>query len=299
MPNKILVTGAGGNVGREVIKELSDRGRPFVAAVRNETDGRREWGRPTATVRFDFADPATYAAAFDGIGQLFLVRPPAISDVQRYLFPVIDFARSAGVEQIVFLSLLGVNRRVPHYQVEKKIEASGIPYTFLRPSYFMQNLNTAYREGIRDQGEIFLPAGRGKMSFIDVRDIGAVAARVLTEPGHLGQRYTLTGSQALDYFQVARILTRVLGREIRYANPTPRQYEARMRQQQMPEALIQVMLGLYFTIRWGFGAKRTRDVQRLLGRPPLTLDQFVEDYSSQWQPAAEPPLPSAGAVLSA
>ena len=142
MPNKILVTGAGGNVGREVIKELSDRGRPFVAAVRNETDGRREWGRPTATVRFDFADPATYAAAFDGIGQLFLVRPPAISVIERYLFPVIDFARSAGVEQIVFLSLLGVNRRVPHYQVEKKIEASGIPYTFLRPSYSMQILST-------------------------------------------------------------------------------------------------------------------------------------------------------------
>ena len=107
-----------------------------------------------------------------------------------------------------------------------------------------------------------------------MRDIGAVAAKVLTEPGHLGQRYTLTGSQALDYFQVARILTRGLGREIRYANLTPRQYEARMRQQQMPEALIQVMLGLYFTIRWGFGARRTREVQQLLGRLPVAIDRY-------------------------
>ena len=121
-----------------------------------------------------------------------------------------------------------------------------------------------------------------------MRDIGAVAAKVLSEPGHLGQRYTLTGSQALDYFQVAKIFTRVLGREIRYANPTPRQYEARLRQQKMPEALIQVMLGLYFTIRWGFGAKRTHEAQRLLGRAPITLDQFVEDYAGQWQPAAQP-----------
>lgn len=285
MKPTILVTGATGNVGREVVRTLQQLGQPVIAAVLDEEDAQHVPGEDTPTVRFDFTDPNTYTAALQDVQKLFLLRPPAIADVEHTLHPVVEHARAAGVTHIVFLSLMGVshNRRVPHYKVEKKIEASGVPYTFLRPSFYMQNLDTFYRDDIGYRNEIFLPAGKGKTSFIDVRDIGAVAAKVFTEAGHQNRAYTLTGGEALDYFQVAEIFTEVLDRTITYAKPSPRQYKKRMRALGIEEQFIEVMLGLYFTVRMGFGAQVTGDVPQLLGRPAITMRRYVEDYAHKWQ----------------
>lgn len=283
MPDKILVTGASGNVGRVIVKELRRLNQSVVAAALNEANAGNVPPAGAEVAFFDFGNPATYPAAFAGVNKLFLMRPPAIADVEKYLFPVIDYALAGGVKQIVFLSLLGVNRRTPHYRVEKYLKDHDAPYTFIRPGFYMQNLDTTYRDDIRLHDEIYIPAGRGKTSFIDVRDIGAVAAKVLTEDGHLSRAYEITGPEALSYYRVAEILTETLGRPIVYRKPSPEAYKQRLREQGTPEEFVKVQGMLYWPIRWGFGGKVTSEVSRLLGRPPIAMQGYARDYAEKWR----------------
>lgn len=280
----ILVTGATGNIGSEVTRLLRAQGYAVRAAAFEYQAPHTDPATGAEAVPFDFAQPATFGPALAGVKRLFLMRPPALSDTKRYMNPFIDAARAAGVEQIVFLSLLGAekNRVVPHRQVEDYLRATGAPWTLLRPSFFMQNLSTTHRADIREHGEILVPAGRGKTSFIDARDIAAVAARTLTEPGHISQAYPLTGAEALDYSAVAQIFTAVLGRTIVYRRPSIWRFVRAMRRRGLAWSFIGVMVGIYTTCRLGLADGVTPDTARLLGRPPITMRQFVEDYRECW-----------------
>ena len=285
MSERILVTGSTGNVGRELVRSLLEMGQPVAAATIDEMDALNVPGDGTATVLFRFGEGETYRDAFEGVSKLFLMRPPQISDVQTYLFPVVDYAKKVGVRHIAFLSLLGVEKQrfVPHYKVEKHLLASGVPYTFLRPSFYMQNLNTTHRAEIQDRDEILIPVGKAKTSFLDVRDIGAVAAKVLTEPGHENRAYELTGGDALDYYQVADLFTGVLGREITYRDPSIPRFIRYHRQQGVPLPSVLIMVGLYTATRFGSGKRVTGDVTQLLGRPPIAMRRYIEDYADAWQ----------------
>jgi uncharacterized protein YbjT (DUF2867 family) len=280
----ILVLGALGNTGVEVVQSLLAHGvTPRAGDLDPERVAARFGGRVQPVV-FDFARPETFAPAFAGVERVFLLRPPQISDVKKYLFPAIDAARAAGVKHIVFLSLIGIeqNTVVPHYAVEQRLKASGMAYTFLRCSFFMQNLHTTHRAEIRDRSEIFLPVGSARTSFIDTRDIGAIAALALTQPGHENRAYDLTGGEALDYFQVAEIFTRVLGRKITYKNPSTLAFFLRQsRIHPLPFALVTTWL--YRNTRRGMAETVTGEVKRLTGRDPLTLRQYVEDYRDYWR----------------
>ncbi len=303
MSGAILVTGATGNVGREVVAELLRAGLSVRAAVpgRGVEMARERWGGAVEVVRFEFEAPDTFATAFEAVNGVFLMRPPHIAAVKRIMGPAIRHATGDGRPHVVVLSVLGAgnNPLVPHHAMEKLVERSGLPYTLLRPSFFMRNLSTQYLEDIGTRGEIHVPAGRGKTSFIDVRDIAAVAARVMGRPEHFGRAYTLTGGEALDYFAVARVLTAVLGRSVRYANPSPREFRTRLREQGTAEDFVRVLRGIYFTARIGLAARVTPDVELLLGRPPISLDRFVRDHAVVWQNAAEPPLATTGLPFTA
>lgn len=281
----ILLTGATGNVGRELARILHSQGHPIRAAVVSAADARNLPHANIPWTQFDFGDPASYGAAFAGVDRLFLMRPPHISDIDRYIKPVIDYAASHGVRQIVFLSLIGAekNRVVPHAKVEKLLQVGPTPYTLLRCGFFMQNLSTTHRQDIAEHDDIFVPAGRGKTAFIDVRDIAAVAARVLTEPGHDNRAYPLTGSEALDYYQTAAIFTEVLGRSIRYSSPTPWRFAWRMWRRGHPLSYVGVVSAIYMTTRFGLAESIDPTAASLLGRPPITMRQFVTDNASAWR----------------
>lgn len=279
----ILVTGATGNVGAEVVRALPEPSQ-VIAAARNPEKARRELGQPVRYAAFDFNDPATFTPVLEGVTKLFLVRPPAISDAAVFE-PLLAAAKEADVQQIVFLSLQGIEKVsfVPHAKIEAMIEASGIPYTFLRAGFFMQNLNTTHREDIAERDEVFIPAGSSVTAFIDVRDIGEVAARVLSEPGHTNCAYVLTGSEALDYEQVAQIFSEELGRPIRYSNPSLLAFVRQMwgRGHGLPQSLV--MAFLYTMTRRGQAQEVSDMTAQILGHPPRTFAEYVRDYRACWQ----------------
>ncbi len=280
----ILVTGATGNVGSEVAKGLLAAGQPVRVAAYNITQAREMFGDAPEIVPFDFTNPATFAAAFTGIERLFLVRPPALSNVDRDIAPAVQAAVDAGVQHIVFLSIQGVeqNKMVPHYKIEQLLLRLDVAYTFLRCGFFMQNLSTTHRAEIRDEDQVAVPVGQAKTSFIDVRDIAAVAVKTLAEDGHVGQIYTLTGAEALDYHEVAATLSNVLGRKIIYTNPSPLVFLWRQWRGGSKFAFALVVTALYTITRMGNAETVTGDVVRILGRQPIRLEQFAADYRAVW-----------------
>lgn len=283
MAQPILITGATGNVGQEIIKILHEQQHPVRAAVVSE-DAANRLAAPVPWRQLDFADPGTYQATFSGVKKMFLMRPPHISNIERDMKPAIDFAVKSGVTHIVFLSLLGAekNKIVPHAKVEKILLAGPIDYTLLRCGFFMQNLSTTHRQDIQERNDIFIPAGKGKTAFIDVRDIAAVAVKTLTEPGHERQAYPLTGSEALDYYQVAKMMTQFLGRPIVYSNPALPRFFWRFWRRGYPLSYISVVSAIYMTTRFGLAETITSHAQELLGRAVITMQQFIQDYAPSW-----------------
>ena len=279
---RILVTGASGNVGAPLVEQLVAGGAHVLVACRDMARARVPAG--TTAVRFDFEDPSTHAPALEGVEKLFLLRPPAITDMKRHMLPVVRAARDAGVRHIVFLSLLGVEKNpvVPHAKVERFILEAKVPHTFLRPGFFMQNLSTTHRDDIREHHELFVPAGQGRTGFIDTRDIAAVGAKVLLEEGHEGKAYDLTGAEALTYAEAAALFTEVLGRPIRYAEPSALRFAARWYRRDVPLPFIAVMTAIYTVCRLGLAGTVTRDTEQLLGRAPISLRQIIQDHKACW-----------------
>jgi uncharacterized protein YbjT (DUF2867 family) len=284
MSSPILVIGALGNVGAEVVEQLLITGNKVRAADRVEEKIRERFGNSVEAVRFDFTDPKTYEATFKGVEKMFLLRPPHITNIKRDMVPSIDAAKHAGVKHVVFLSLIGIEntKYVPHYKVETYLKEVNLQTTFLRCSFFMQNLNTTHRKEIKERNEIFVPVGNAKTSFIDARDIGAVAAVALTQDGHADKNYDLTGREALDYWQASKILSEVLGREIQYKNPNPIYFLIETIRRGTPFMFALVMTGLYTSTRFGMAESVTNEVEKLTGKKPITFREYANDYKQSW-----------------
>lgn len=282
VPGAVLVTGSTGNVGRAVASHLVGLAQPVFSAVRDRGDASVVAGTEAREV--DFENPSGWSAALAGVDRLFLLRPPPIADVRRYLFPVIDAALDHGVTQIVFLSLQGVqfNTATPHHAVEKYLRKRKAPFTFLRPNFFMQNLSGTYRDDIRDRGEIFVPAAHARTAFVDTDDIGAVAARVFTESGHVGKAYTLSGEQSLNYYEVADQLANALGYPVRYAEPSVDEYVQRLADSGAAADYIDVQKMIYRVVRMNVSAFPNRAIRRITGRPATTFAEFALRERAVW-----------------
>ncbi|MDC0668725.1 NmrA family NAD(P)-binding protein [Nannocystis radixulma] len=280
MSGPILVTGATGNVGSAVVARLLARGVACRIGVRDPATVAPTPG--VTPVALDFRRPDTFAAAVAGAGGLFLVRPPAIADVRSTLCPLVDAAAAARVPHVVFLSVVGAdrNRVVPHHAVERHLARGHVPWTILRPGFFAQNLGDAYRLDLRERDELFVPAGRGRVAWIDTRDLGELAADVLLTPAeHRGRGYTLTGREACGFAEVAELLSRALGRPIHYTPASALGYARRLRARGLPLGQVLVLTILHLGLRRGHA-----EAVDLLGRPPRTIADYIADHAALWRP---------------
>ena len=289
--SKILVTGATGNVGAHVVEHLLERGATVFAATHRPDGGHTHRGERVPTRHLDLLDPQTWEAATEGIDHMFLMRPPAIADVQNNIIPFIDTARDRGVEHIVFLSVAGAgeNKLVPHRKIEDHLRERGDAYTNLRPGFFAQNLESAYRRDIIEDDRVYVPAGsRMPVNWIDARDIAEVAASILVNPSrHRGQDYTLAGPGPVPWKEVAEALSKVSQREIRYEPASVPGYVWHLWRRDLPASAIMVQTILHFLLRFGQGATEDPTLETLLGRPGKTIHEYIEDHSHLWQRTAD------------
>ncbi len=281
---KILITGATGNVGLEVLKSLQKINHSLTirAGVRDpENDAEKLPGEHTTPILFDFTDSTTFRPALTDCDLLFLLRPPQLSEVEKYFKPLIDTAKEARVQCIVFLSVQGVEHSsiIPHHKIEKLIVESGIPYVFLRPAYFMQNFTTTLLPDLIGRKRIFLPAGNAKFTLIDVRDIGTVAANILTDSAnHFNKAYDLTNNEKRTFGEMAEIISRESGIQIRYESPNLLRFFLAKRRENVPTMLILVMIMLHYLPRFQKEPPLSDWVEKLTGNPPRSFVQFIHDH---------------------
>lgn len=281
----VTVTGATGTVGRHVVAGLAAQGVSVRAACRHPAAAGLHGDPRVQHVRFSFGDPTTWTAAFTATRRLFLVRPPELVQVTRVLVPAVSAARDAGVEQVVFLSVLGAehNPLLPHRRIERWLETSGMAATHLRAGNFMQNLAGPHTADIRDRDELVVPAGDAAMSYVDARDVAAVAVACLL--GHAPTRgaWDLTGPAAITHTDVAAALSAALDRPIRYTRPSlPRYWTHARSAVDMPPGLILATSLLYCLARVGIGARVSDDIPTVLHRPAHDIHRFAADHRDTW-----------------
>lgn len=290
---RILITGATGNIGYQVIRFLAQMDladTDVVAGVRDVDKARRLLGGfPRLSYQpFDFEQPGTFAAAFSGADRLFLLRPPHISDVGTYFEPLVRGLHEQGLREVVFLSVQGAeaSRVIPHNRIEKLLRSSGVDYVFLRPGYFMQNLTTTLRDDIRQRRRIFLPAGKARFNWIDAGNIGEVAARVLADfPAYRNQAFDLTGEENLSFGEVAAMIREGLGEDIRYESPSLLRFYRTKRREGIEPGLIWVMLLLHYLPRFQAEPTISARCREITGKAPTRLADFLARERAQFRPA--------------
>ena len=297
--NRILVTGATGTVGSEIVKQFvtlsssSDHNNIIRAAVhsKDKADKFRQYGKAVETITMDYNNEETFADALDKVDKIFVLTLPSPNMTDIYSNLVKEIRKHRSINHIVKLSSMtaeiGLETTIGrlHRQGEKIMEESGIPYTFLRPSFFMQNFVKNLGHSIRTQKAYHLPAGDGKLSFIDVRDIAAVSVEILKSYSqrYIGKAYTITGQEALSYGQAAEILSRETNKGISYIDVPEEEARNRMDEKGMNDWLIDVMMESYRFIRSGHGSHMTNMVENITGRKPITFSQFVKDYAESFR----------------
>lgn len=278
----ILITGASGTVGSEVVKVLVAGGVRFRAGYRTRPQNIPE---AVDSVALDYGKPETIPPALAGVETVFLLSN--MVDPER---KVVDEAKRAGIQRIVKVSVFGAAEEGFtfarwHRAVEKHIEASGVPWTFLRPAGFMQNFFNYMGETIRKESAFYTASGTtGAGAHIDARDIGAVAVRVLTGKGHEGKAYDLTGPEVLTYDQAAEILSRAVGRPIKHVSITPEQLKQGALAMGMTEVYADALVDLDRAYATGTLTAVTPIVRELTGRDPIRFEQFAKDYADKFRP---------------
>ncbi len=285
MARNILVIGATGTVGSEVLRLLRGRdGIHIRAAVRDKTKSAALAGPGVDLVLFDYDKPETYAPACQGIDSIFIVapfNPNGVAQSQAFL----RTAGESGVTHVTKLSVIGSVRNITvgkwHAAIDDALKKSGMAWTLLCPGGFMQNFIETSAPQL--DGGMYFPAGNAKACFIDTRDIAAIAVKALTEPGHEGKEYTLTGPEDLSYAEVAAIIGEVSGRQIRYIDVPEDAARQGMLAAHLPEWLVDVILELNAWSKNGGASEITTTVEDILGRPAHTFREFARDYADHWK----------------
>ncbi|UPA25518.1 SDR family oxidoreductase [Shinella oryzae] len=275
MAGKILVLGATGNVGTPLVKALVAKGESVKAASRS---GKAVAG--AEGVAFDYADPATFGPAFDGVDRAYVMLPAGYVNATELLLPVIAAAAARKVK-VVFQSAIGVDADddIPYRQVEIALEKSGTPYVILRPNWFSDNFHTYWKAGV-DHGTIAVAAGEGRSSFVDARDIAESAAAALTSTAFDGQAFVLTGPEAHSYAEAAKILSDVVGRPIAYQAVDDATFVGMLTGAGVPADYADFLAAILYPVREGWTAPVTDAVETLTGHAPRSLATYAADNAA-------------------
>jgi len=284
MKDSILVTGATGTIGRDVVKYLSRKNAAVRAAVRDRTKAAQHLGREIELCEFDFVNETTFGRALAEVKAIFLL-PPLGPDQTQIVNRFVDAAKQAGVRHIVKLSAIDADRALPfavgtcHAANDRHIRNSGVSFTLLRPNSFMQNFINYFPP--RD-GAIYLPWGNGRASFIDTRDIAEVAAQALTDESHANQTYTLTGPAALGIGEVANMLSEAVGRQFKYVDVLESAAREGMLQAGLPQWQVDALMELHAINKQSEWSAVTRDVENIVGRAPIDFPAFARDHAEKF-----------------
>ena len=286
----ILVTGATGNAGAEVVRALLEKGQPVRAFVRDPIKAEGLFGDSAELAPGDFAKPDTLRAALDGVETLFL---SGADDPRRVAWEMdaIDMAAATGVRRIVKLSSIVAQPGAPvafwgwHGQIEQHLRASGVATTILRANAFMSNV-LAGADQVAREGRLFAPAGEARIAMIDPRDVGAAAAAVLTSPGHDGKTHVLTGPEAITYERAAAELAAATGREVEFIHVPDEGAKQAMIEGGLPEFVAEQIVQVFVMLRQGVGRQVTPTVEELTGSPARDFASFARDHAHLFAPAA-------------
>ena len=283
----ILITGASGAVGSAVLQEVSKGGQPFRAMYRSQSEAQKA-PAGISTILADFASKESLAPALAGVDVVFLVCSP-IPQLVELESNVIEVSRQAGVKHVVLSSALGAEdypKSFPswHRAVEDRLKISGLGYTILRPNGFMQNVLAYNAPSIRAQGAFYAALGNAKISHVDVRDVAAVAAKVLQSPGgHSGKTYELNGPESVSNTELAQRISLVAGRTVTYVDIPETAQRKSMLELGMPEWQVDAILDLQRYYVQGGGNKVTGLLAELLGRAPIHLDSFLAESKDHFR----------------
>ncbi len=280
---RILVTGATGNIGLEVIHYLSELNSDteILAAVRNIDKAKKTFKNYSNLHyrKFDFENKSTFSEAFDQVDILFLLRPPHISDVEVVFRPLLYLAKENGINKVVFLSVQGAEKSkvIPHNKIERLVQELQFDYIFIRPSYFMQNLTTTLLPEILTKKSITLPSGKAKFNWIDVKNIGESTATLIAEfENYQNQAYEITGTENKSFGDVADLMTDITGKRIRFNSINPISFYFRKKKEGLNGGFAMVMTLLHFLPRLQAEPRISDNYQKLTGKAPTTLKEFIE-----------------------
>jgi uncharacterized protein YbjT (DUF2867 family) len=286
----ILITGATGNVGMEVIRFLfkNEFKGKVIAGVRDiSKSGKALTGFEKLNfVKFDFEEPYTFKSALENVDSVFLLRPPHISDIDRFFNPLIKAMADTGIREIVFLSVQGAekSRVIPHNKIEKLIVDAGIPYVFLRPSYFMQNLTTTLLPDILQKRKIVLPAGSARFNWIDVENIGETSAILLERFDEFSnQTIELTGNENLSFGEVTALINQTINDPLVFENVGPIRFFRMKKKEGRPEGMILVMILLHFLPRFQKEPVITHFYEKLTGKRTTSVEEFIRRERTKFE----------------
>lgn len=279
--DKVLVIGASGAVGSEIVKNLVETGYAVKATTSKKATPSK------GAVSYSYLDVASgegVREAFEGVDRAFLMAPAGYADQYAVLSPLIQEAKRRGLKKVVLMSAYGAdaNDSAPLRRAELELEKSGLTYNVIRPNWFLQNFNTFWLKGIREEGKIFLPVRNAKASFLDTRDIGAVAAKLLLSDDRKNQSINLTGSVAYSHSDVAEAISKVTGKKITYEEIAPHAMRQGLLSAGLNAGYTDFLLLILGYLAEGYNAGVNDEVKKILGRDPISLEQYTKDHRAVW-----------------